>query len=84
MLNFQKEIAFAGRSIIDGVEVVGFSAKIKSDDPTNITFSSWQMNKELYKENREQCRKDEAEFEDAVYLAQDELINAQEVSGDEN
>lgn len=84
MLNFQKEITFTGRSVIDGVEVVGFSAKIKSDDPSNITFSSWQMNKELYKTNREQCRKDEAEFEDKVYEAQDELINAQEVSKDEN
>lgn len=84
MLNFQKEITFTGRSIIDGVEVVGFSAKIKSDDPSNITFSSWQMNKELYKANREQCRKDEAEFEDKVYEAQDELIKAQEVSGNEN
>ena len=84
MLNFQKEITYTGRSIIDGVEVVGFSAKIKSDDPSNITFSSWQMNKELYKANREQCRKDEAEFEDKVYEAQDELIKAQEVSKDEN
>lgn len=84
MLNFQKEITFTGRSIIGGVEVVGFSAKIKSDGPSNITFSSWQMNKELYKANREQCRKDEAEFEDKVYEAQDELIKAQEVSGDEN
>ena len=84
MLNFQKEITYTGRSVIDGVEVVGFSAKIKSDDPSNITFSSWQMNKELYKANREQCRKDEAEFEDKVYEAQDELIKAQEVSGNEN
>lgn len=84
MLSLQKEITYTGRSIIDGVEVVGFSAKIKSDDPTNITFSSWQMNKELYKGNREQCRADEAEFEDKVYEAQDELIKAQEVSGDEN
>lgn len=84
MLSLQREITFTGRSIIDGVEVVGFSAKIKSDDPSNITFSSWQMNKELYKANREQCRKDEAEFEDKVYEAQDELINAQEVSKDEN
>lgn len=84
MLSLQREIAYAGRSVIDGIEVVGFSAKIKSDDPSNITFSSWQMNKELYKANREQCRADEAEFEDAVYEAQDELIKAQEVSGNEN
>ena len=84
MLNFQKEITYTGRSVIDGVEVVGFSAKIKSDDPTNITFSSWQMNKELYKTNREQCRKDEADFEDKVYEAQDELINAQGESVNEN
>ena len=84
MLSLQREITFTGRSIIDGVEVVGFSAKIKSDDPTNITFSSWQMNKELYKTNREQCRKDEADFEDKVYEAQDELINAQGESVNEN
>lgn len=74
MLNLQREIAYTGRSIIDGVEVVGFNAKIKSDDPTNVTFTSFKIDKELYKANREQCRKDEAEFEDAVYLAQDELI----------
>lgn len=84
MLSLQREITFTGRSVIGGVEVVGFNAKIKSDDPTNITFSSWQMNKELYKTNREQCRKDEAEFEDKVYEAQDELINAQGESGNEN
>ena len=84
MLSLQREITFTGRSVIGGVEVVGFSAKIKSDDPSNITFSSWQMNKELYKANREQCRADEAEFEDKVYEAQDELIKAQEVSGNEN
>ncbi|MDO4170316.1 MAG: hypothetical protein Q4D45_10490 [Lachnospiraceae bacterium] len=74
MLKMEKEISFTGRSVIDDVEVVGFSARFKSDDPENITFSSWQINKELYKANRAKCRADEAQFEDAVYEAQDEMI----------
>lgn len=81
MLKKEREISYTGKSVVDGVEAVGFSAKIKSADPSNVTFSSWQINKELYKENRSQCRTDEAEFEDFVYEEQDKLIvEAQEVS----
>ena len=74
MLKKEREISYTGKSVIDGVEVVGFSAKIKSADPSNVTFSSWQINKDLYKENRSQCCADEAEFEDFVYEEQDKLI----------
>ena len=74
MLKKEREISCTGKSVIDGVEVVGFSAKINLADPSNVTFSSWQINKDLYKENRSQCRTDEAEFEDFVYEEQDKLI----------
>ena len=80
MLKKEREISYTGKSVIDGVEVVGFSAKIKSADPSNVTFTSWLINKDLYKENSSQCRADEAEFEDFVYEEQDKLIaEAQEV-----
>ena len=81
MLKKEREISYTGKSVIDGVEVVGFSAKINLADPSNVTFSSWRINKELYKENRSQCRTDEAEFEDFVYEEQDKLIaEVQEVA----
>lgn len=80
MLKKEQEIYYVGKSVIDDVEVVGFSARIKSGNLTDIAFSSWQINKELYKANRTECRTDEAEFEDFVYSEQDNLIaESQEV-----
>lgn len=74
MLKTTQEITFTGKSVVNDVEVEGYTARIKSDNPEDITFSSWQINKELYKQNRTQCRADQAEFEDMVYTKQDEMI----------
>lgn len=74
MLNMKKSITLTGESMIDGVQAEGYSATINSENPEDITFSSWQTDKALYKANRVQCRKDAAEFEDAAYTLQDELI----------
>lgn len=78
MLNIKKNITLTGTSTIDGQAAAGFSAVINSDNPDDITFSSWQTDKALYKANRSECRQDEAAFEDAAYLVQDEMIAAQE------
>lgn len=74
MLKTTQEITFSGKSVVNDVEVEAYTARIKSDNPEDVTFSSWQMNKELYKQNRTQCRADQAEFEDMVYVKQDEMI----------
>lgn len=74
MLNYKKSVTITGSSMIDGAQAEGYSATISSDNPEDITLSSWQVNKELYKANRNQCRKDAAEFEDTAYAIQDEMI----------
>lgn len=74
MLTMKKSVTITGNSTIDGAIAEGYSAKIDSDNPENITFSSYQQDKAVYKANRAQCRADSAEFEDACYEIQDEMI----------
>lgn len=78
MLKTTKKITINGKSIIDNVEVCGYQAQIDESNPTNMSLSDWQINKELYKANRVDCRADLAEFEDYAYTIQDELIAALE------
>lgn len=75
MLNYKKSVTVTGGSYIDGVQAEGYSATINSDNPEDITLSSWQTDKSLYKANRAQCRKDSNEFEDIAYALQDEMIS---------
>jgi len=76
MLNKTEKIIITGESLIDGVPAEGFQAQIDSSRPQEMTMTSWQINKELYKANRSVCRADEAEFEDYAYAKQDEMIAA--------
>lgn len=78
MLKTTKKITINGKSIIDNIEVCGYQAQIDESYPTNMSLSDWQINKELYKANRVECRADLAEFEDYAYTIQDELIAALE------
>lgn len=80
MLTLNKKITLNGTSMIDGVAVEGYTAQIDSENPENMTITSFPHNKALLKENRVQCRQDEAEFEDMAYALQDELIAAKEVA----
>lgn len=75
MLNMNKSITLNGTSTIDGAVAEGYQAIINSDNPEDITFSSWQQDKALYKANRVQCRKDAEEFEEASYAIQDEMLS---------
>lgn len=74
MLNMKKSITLTGESMIDGAQAEGYSATINSDNPEDMTLSSWQVDKNLYKANRTKCRQDAADFEDAAYELQDRLI----------
>lgn len=76
MLKKEEKITIKGESIIDDKSVAGFTAAIDSNNPEDITFSSWQNDKAAYKENRTAVRADQAEFEDYAYSKQDEMISA--------
>lgn len=75
MLVKNENIVINGSSQIDGLEAINFQAQMASNDPLNMTFHSWQSNPQLYKEHREECREDQAAFEDYAYSIQDELIS---------
>lgn len=74
MLKMKERITITGESVIDDVAVEGYQAQIDSTNPEDMSLTSWQNNKELYKANRTTCRADEAAFEDYAYSRQDELI----------
>lgn len=74
MLKTNKATTIKGFSVIEGKNAAGFQAVINSDNPEDMTITNWQMDKALYKANREQCRADQAAFEDAAYALQNEMI----------
>lgn len=74
MLTTKRTVTITGTSTIDGVAAEGYQAVIDSNNPTDMTLSSWQQDKAVYKANRTQCRADAAAFEDAAYTLQDEMI----------
>lgn len=78
MLKQTKNITIEGYSVIDGKNAAGYRAVIKSDNPSDMTLTNWQTDKALYKENRTQCRADQAEFEDAAYALQEEMLTEPE------
>lgn len=74
MLEIKEKITITGKSMIDGVETCGYQAQIDSSNPADIQLTDWQVNKELYKANRAECRADQAAFEDYAYTIQDEML----------
>lgn len=83
MLEMKKNVTLTGSSVIDGVVAEGFSAVIDSDNPEDISITSWQNEKKVYKANRTICRADEAAFEEAAYEIQDQMIAEKEAEMEE-
>ena len=73
-LTFKDSITRTGYTTIDGVKVLSHSCTIASDNPAKISVSNTKLDHELYKANREICRADIAEFEDAAYALQEQYI----------
>lgn len=83
--NESKKITISAQSVVtvieDGISkevaVKGFTATVDSANPENMSISEYYQGtngKDLYKEHRSECRVDKAEFEDAVYALQDQMI----------
>jgi len=74
LTNVKKNIRITGNSEIDGNVIEGYQGEINSENPNEMTHTSWVANKVLYKENRDQCHKDRAEFENTIYKLQDQML----------
>lgn len=85
MLETKKSITITGHSVIDGKRAAEYRASIDETSPENMIMTNSQLDKEVYKENRVQCRKDAAEFEELAYSIQDQMIakNTDEQGGSE-
>ncbi len=78
-MEIRKNIEFTAFSATtEGQEIMNFTARINSDDPTQLTYYPGIQNQALYKENRAQAKSDQLAFEDAVYAEQDKLIASKE------
>lgn len=79
MLKLRKSTNLNGDITIDNQIVVTASANITDETVGNTNVNSTVLNNELYAEHRNQCRKDLAEFKEAVYEIEDEFIDAKTI-----
>lgn len=77
MLNITKTTNFRGEAKVGEAAVKMFEATINTANPEHLTLNSYVINYELYKSNRTTIAADQAAFEDAVYLFQEQLIAEQ-------
>lgn len=73
-LSYKDVIQRVGYSIIDGVRVVQYTCTIPVDEPLGMRIGITKLNADMYKANRDACRADYAEFEDAAYQLQEECL----------
>ena len=88
MLKITKSRTLNGTIEIEGVAVVQLSASITVDD-SNLNYynnggvSRTILNTDLYRKNISTIRQEIAEFEDEVYLMEDEMLTAAKVEIEE-
>ena len=73
-LTYNDSVTRIGYTKIEGEIAMQHTCTISTDNPNNMNFNSSVINQELYKQNRETCRADRAEFEDAAYALQEEYL----------
>lgn len=77
-----KTVNFTNQIKVDGVVVRSQNYTINSDNPASYTSSSnagyGEDASKLYKDNRAEVRAKEAEFEDEVFTAVDQMIAEKE------
>ena len=88
MLKITKSRTLNGTIEIEGVAVVQLSASITVDDSSlnyynNGGVSRTILNTDLYRKNISTIRQEIAEFEDEVYLMEDEMLTAAKVEIEE-
>ena len=88
MLKITKSRTLNGTIEIEGMAVVQLSASITVDD-SNLNYynnggvSRTILNTDLYRKNISTIRQEIAEFEDEVYLMEDEMLTAAKLETEE-
>lgn len=76
MLSTAKSITLTGKSEINNVLVETFTASINSENPKDVTFSSYIQNKDIYWNHLDDVEADESNFKKYVKKTIDEMIVA--------
>lgn len=63
----------------DGAVIVSYTGNIDTKNPDRLGYNPAILDQKLYRENRTQVRKDQEEFENALYAEQEKLL--QEAGG---
>lgn len=74
MLQVSKSSTLRGESVIEGIKVMSFTAEISSQELGNSVNRSTILNQEMYAKNRVQCRQDQSDFQEKVYVIEDKFI----------
>lgn len=73
-LETEKKTSLTGASKINGQQAVYLSANITTESAGNTTINQSITSQELYRSNRDECRKDIDAFQDMVWAIEDEMI----------
>lgn len=73
-LAYKDTIQRVGYTTIADKKIVQYTCVIPADDPKNMRIGITKLDTDAYKEHREECRADYAEFEDAAYQLQEEYL----------
>lgn len=76
-LKITKSTSLQGQSVVDGQTVIYLSASISIENLGNSTVSQSIQNQELYAANKDACRADIAEFQNAVFDEEDAMMAAE-------
>lgn len=76
MLKINKNITLNGQSEIREKQVVYMSANISTDGNSNANINTSIADESVYNANKEECRKDIAEFQSEVYKIQDSITTS--------
>lgn len=74
MLKTSKSINLSGRTEIDGKQAVYYSATINVDDNSSTNVNQSVTDQTLYNQNKAECRQDFNEFQEAVWVIEDEIV----------
>lgn len=74
-LETKKAISITGDSKINGQRVIYFSATVTTDSAGNTNINQQIENQTLYRQNREECRKDVEDFQGKVWAVEDDLLS---------
>lgn len=73
-LSYTETVQRTGYTIVNGLRIVQYTCVIQINDPTNMRIGIVKLDPVAYKAHRDVCRADFAEFEDAAYKLQEELL----------